>query len=145
MNILSAKDEHASYIAELLAKHFSQANEFFGYAKYNDSFDVMHKHVLKRISQEVEDFFYFVAEDDSGNPVGFVSLLVEQKNVGSILALIGEDKEVMKNLVVKSIDYFKSLDISNIQGEYFAYENDLKEVFEDFGVVQQLLAFRLKI
>lgn len=144
MNILNAKEEHTNYIAELLAKHFSQANEFFGYAKYNDSFEVMQKHVLKRINREVEGFSYFVAEDDSGNPVGFVSLLIEQKNVGSILALFGEEKEVMKNLVVKSIDYFKNLEISNIQGEYFAYENDFKEVLQELGIVEELVTFRLK-
>jgi hypothetical protein len=144
MNILDAKETHVDYVAELLAKHFSQANEFFGYAKYNDSFEVMQKHILKRIRKEVEGFSYFVAEDDSGNPVGFVSLLIEQENVGSILALFGEDKKVMKDLVVKSIDYFKSLGISNIQGEYFSYENDLKEVLVELGIEEELVAFRLK-
>lgn len=144
MNILDAKETHVDYISELLAKHFSQANEFFGYAKYNDSFEVMQKHVLKRINGEVEGFSYFVAEDNSGNSVGFVSLLIEQENVGSILALFGEEKGVMKELVIKSVDYFKNMGISNIQGEYFAYENDLKEVLQEVGIVEELIAFRLK-
>ncbi|GEM_PF-2717346 len=144
MNVLDAKKTHVEYISELLAKHFSQANEFFGYTKYNDSFEVMQKHVSKRINREVEGFSYFVAEDDSGIPVGFVSLLIEQENVGSILALFSEEKEVMKELIVKSVDYFKSMGISNIQGEYFAYENDFKEVLQELGIVEELIAFRLK-
>jgi putative IMPACT (imprinted ancient) family translation regulator len=144
MNILDAKEIHVDYVAELLAKHFSQANEFFGYAKYKDSFEIMQKHVLKRVRKEVEGFSYFVAEDDSGNPVGFVSLLIEQENVGSILALVAEEKKVMKDLLIKSIDYFKGLGVSNIQGEYFSYENDLKEILMELGIVEELVAFRLK-
>ncbi len=145
MKILDSKEAHSTYIAELLASHFSRANEFFGYAKYNDSFEVMHKHVLKRIRKEVEGFSYFVAEDDSGNPLGFVSLMVEDENVGSILALVAEDEEVMKGLVEKSIDHFKNLGVNNVQGEYFAYEDDLKKVLEEFGIEKELVTFRLKI
>ncbi len=145
MNILDSKEVHSTYIAELLAKHFSRANEFFGYAKYNDSFEVMHKHVLKRIRKEVEGFAYFVAEDDSGNSLGFVSLMIEDEKVGSILALVAEDEEVMKGLAGKSIDYFKSLGINNIQGEYFAYEDDLKKILMELDIVEELVTFRLKI
>ena len=145
MNILNAKESHVEYISDSLAKHFSQANEFFKYPKYNDSFEVMHKHVMKRVQQGGEGFVYFVAEDESGNPLGFVNLLIEETNVGSVLTVIGDEKNVLKELLVKSIDYLKSMGVSNIQGEYFAYETDLKEVLMEMGIDEELVTFRFKI
>ncbi len=145
MKIVNATQEHVDYISTCLSQYFSQANHFFEYPKFKDSYELMKKHVSKRIEVGGEGFIYFVAEDDAGNAVGFVNLLIDESNVGSILVTIADTKEVTRELILKSIEYFKENGVSNVQVEAFDYEKDLKEIFAEMGAKTELINSRLSI
>ncbi len=145
MNIVNATSDHVEYISRLLAQYFSDANHFFEYPKYKDDYDLMHKHVSKRIEVGEEGFVYFVAEDEGGKPLGFTNLLIDEHGVGSILVTIGDSKEVLKELTVKALEYFKENNVTNVQVESFAYENDVKSIYAEMGASEELSTLKLSI
>lgn len=141
MHIVGANPLHIDYISNLLSQHFSRANQFFGYPKYKDSFELMKKHVSKRIELLDNGFVYFVAEDDGNKPVGFINLLLDENNVGNILITVADNKEIAKELVLYGVKYFKERDVDNIQGEIFEYEEDLKGIYSEIGIKNELLRY----
>jgi hypothetical protein len=145
MNIISATSKHVDYISTCLSGYFSKANHFFEYPRFKDSYELMSKHVSKRIEVGVDGFVYFVAEDEAENAVGFVNLLIDENNVGSILVTIADTKEIAEELIQKSIEYFKENGVSNVQIEVFDYEKDLKEIYAKMGVKEELINSRLSI
>ncbi|MBU1119644.1 hypothetical protein KKA50_00350 [Patescibacteria group bacterium] len=145
MKITNATRNHAEYISSLLASHFSKANQFFEYPKYKDSYEIMLKHVSKRIELEEGGFVYFVAEDEMGSSVGFINVLINEDRVGSILVTIADTKDIAKELILKAISYLEEQGINNIQGEIFEFESDLKEIYSEIGIKNELLNFKLSI
>ncbi len=145
MRIVGANPLHIDYISDLLSQHFSEANRFFGYPKYKDSFELMKKHVSKRIELLDESFVYFVAEDDNNKPIGFINLLLDENNVGNILITVANNNEIAKELILYVVKYFKDRGVNNIQGEIFEYEKDLKGIYSEIGIKNELLSFRLSI
>lgn len=145
MNIVNATSDHVDYISRLLANYFSEANQFFQYPKYKDDYDLMYKHVSKRIEIGEEGFIYFVSEDEDGKPIGFVNVLIDENGVGSILVTIGESKEILKELTTKAIEYLKENNVTNIQVESFAYENDLRSIYAEIGASEELTTLKLSI
>lgn len=145
MNIVNATHDHIDYISNSLVQYFSKANRFFEYPKYKDTFDIMQKHVSRRIEEGDGGFVYFVAEDAQNNPVGFINVLINEFGVGSILASVADNKETHKELINKAMEYFKENNVTNVQGEVFDYESDLKEILSELGVKYELLSFKLSI
>ena len=111
VNIIKATEDHVDYISDSLSNYFSKANLSFGYPRYKEDSDLILKHVSKRIGDENSNFFYFIAVDESNNPIGFINLLLNGDNVGSILVVISDQEEISKELVNRAMDFFKEKNI----------------------------------
>jgi hypothetical protein len=142
MNILTAESRHIEYISNALTEYFSRINTHFGFHKFKDDLEIMQKHVSKRIEQDLQEFKYFVAEDEEGKNLGFISLMIDEEDIGNILVVYGE-KEVIKPLLTTSIDYFRGLGINIIQGEVATFNEETVKILQSIGMKEKLINYCL--
>jgi hypothetical protein len=57
MEIVNASPDYVEYISNGLVSHFSRANQFFGYPRYKDDYEIMNKHVIRRIIEGDEHHY----------------------------------------------------------------------------------------
>lgn len=145
MVIKQATEDHVDYISDSLSQYFSEANLFFGYPRFKEDYDLMFKYVSQRIQDKNSKFFYFLALDESNNPVGFINLLLNGDNVGSILVAISDQKEALEELVRYAMKFFKDKGLTNIQSEYFEYQKSLGEIFSEIGIKEEMTSLRINI
>lgn len=144
MEISVANGNHIEYISASLSNYFSTANKYFRHPKYKDDYDLMFKHVSKRVSNPEEGFLYFVAQEN-GDSVGFVNILVDENNFGSILVLIGEDRDIKKALLEKAISYFKERKVTGVYGEVMEFDKESVELLRDMKMEELMISFVLDI
>ncbi len=144
MEVSVANSNHIEYISASLSNYFSTANKYFRHPKYKDDYDLMLKHVSKRISDPEGGFLYFVAQED-GDPVGFVNILIGENNFGSILVVIGESREVKKALLEKAVSYFKERNATGIYGEVMEFDKESVELLRDMKMKELMISFVLDI
>jgi len=145
MNIVPAEKGHAEYISTELANFFSRANTLFEYPRYKDGKDHMLKHVTNGIESPTNEFLYFVQEDESKNPLGFINLSVNEYNIGSILMVLGQNEEILKNLIDYSIPFFKNLNVSKVQIEAESFQTDLLSVLKKYNKEELITRFKISI
>ena len=145
MDIKQATQDHVDYISNSLSQYFSEANLFFGYPRFKEDYDLMFKYVSQRIQDKDSKFFYFMALDESNNPIGFINLLLNGDNVGSILVTISNKKEVLEELVKYAMEFFKDKGLTNIQTVYFEYQKPLGEIFSKMGIKEEMTSLRINI
>ena len=145
MEIKQATEDHIDYISDSLSNYFTEANAFFGYPRFKEDYDLMSKYVSQRVKDSDSKFYYFVALDDSDQPLGFINLLNNGDNVGSILVTISNQEEVIQELVRYALDFFKEKGLTNIQSEYFEYQESLEKVFSELGMKQEMTSLRIDI
>ena len=105
MQIQPASSSNVEYISNSLVNEYKRTNREFGYQRYKEDYDLMYKHVSKRIEEDGE-FKYFVALED-GKEAGFINIVIDENGMGSILMLCGDRKDIKEGLIIKSIEYFK--------------------------------------
>jgi hypothetical protein len=142
MEISIASSDHIEYLSASLSDYFSTANKHFKHPKYRDDYNLMLKHVSKRISNPEEGFLYFVAQEDK-EPVGFVNILVDENNFGSILLVIGESKDIKKALLEEAVKYFKERKVTGVYGEVMKFDTDSVEILKDMGMEELMISFIL--
>jgi len=145
MKILLAEKRHADYISTELANFFSKANTLFEYPRYKDGKDHMLKHVTNGIESPTNEFLYYIQEDENQNPLGFINLSVNEYNIGSILMVLGENEEVLRNLIEYSIPFFKKLNVKKIQIEAEPFQTDLLSVLEKYNKEELITRFKISI
>ena len=134
MKIIDAKPDHVEFISQHLVDYFAEANTVFGYPKFFTEYDLMHKNVLKRINKPEKGYTYFVAVDEEDTPIGFVNVMINEQRVGSFLIVIGNDKNIKRELVTHGTEFLRNNKVVGIQGEFFAHEEDTSEVYKELGV-----------
>lgn len=144
MEISIANSNHIEYISASLSNYFSTANKYFRHPKYKDDYNLMLKHVSKRIANPEEGFLYFVAQED-GDPLGFVNILIDENNFGSILLVIGESRDVKKALLEKAVSYFKERKVTGIYGEVMKFDKESVEILRDMKMKELMVSFILDI
>jgi hypothetical protein len=143
MQLVQATSNHVDYISNSLSSYYSKANSFFGYPKYKEDVDTMSKHVSKRISLNDDKFIYLVASENNQN-VGFINFTINEFNVGSILVVIADKREVAEELINKGLEYLRSNGVIGIQSEVFLYEKDIYDIFQNIGIEEKLINFTIK-
>ena len=93
MQIIPAREDHISYISSELSEYFKRENARLDQNKYREEYEVMEKHVAKRISGEEEGFGYLIAEENDA-PIGFVSYMYKDDGNKEALVVIAEDEEI---------------------------------------------------
>ncbi len=144
MNIVDASSDHVEYISEALVSEFSKANQFFRYPRYNDKYEVMHKHVQRRIEQGDPEHHYYVAVENN-SPVGFINVSINDYKVGTILVVFADDSETKKSLISYVLESGGTRGVEIWESEIFSYDKDLKTIFDDFGTEEQLTHFKIKL
>jgi hypothetical protein len=145
MEIKKATEEHIDYISDSLSKYFTEANIFFGYPRFKEDYDLMFKYVSQRIKDGNSKFSYFIALDDTEKPLGFINLLHNGDNVGSILVAISDQEEVIESLVKYAMEFFKNKGLTNIQSEYFEYQESLGKILSGLGIKKEMTSLRIDI
>jgi len=145
MTIKQATMDNVDYISDSLSRYFSEANLFFGYPRFKEDYDLMSKYVSKRIQDKNSNFFYFIAFDESENPIGFINLLLNEDNVGSILVTISEQEKVLRELVGYAMKFFGKRELTNIQSEYFEFQESLGKIFSEIGITKEMTSLRINI
>ena len=145
MQIVPPNIDHAEYISNELANYFSNANIGFGYPKYKDDRELMHKHITKRLSSEDSGHTYFIAEDDNGNSLGFVNLMIDEFESGSITMIIGEDENIRKLLFEYSLTYFKNMQIKRVQLEVLFNDTTITKLLEGLDSEAILTRYRINL
>lgn len=144
MNIMIANSSHTEYVSASLSNYFSKVNKYFKHPKYKDDYDLMLKHVSKRIPNPDEGLVYFVAEED-GEPVGFINILIDENNFGSILLVIGESKDIKKGLLEEAVSYFKENKVTGVYGEVMMFDKESVEILKGMGIKELMMGFSLDI
>lgn len=144
MDVDFANGKHIEYISSSLSEYFKEINARYGFPKFRDDYDLMLKHVSKRIESEDKDFIYLVAEQNE-SPVGFINLLVDENGNGSILAIKGNKEETKRLLLERAITYFKENGIKKIHGEIVSYDTESRGILESLGMEEIILSFSIKI
>lgn len=142
MEISIASSNHIEYISASLSNYFSTANKYFKHPKYKDDYNLMFKHVSKRIPNPEEGFLYFVAQEN-GDPIGFVNILIDENNFGSILLVIGENKDIKKALLEEAVRYFKEKEVIGVYGEVMMFDDDSVEILKEMGMEELMISFIL--
>lgn len=143
MQIQPADSSHTDYISSSLVDEYSETNRTFGYPRYKEDYDLMYKHVSSRI-KEGGDFVYFVAVENE-TPVGFINLLTEESNLGSILIIRGDTKEIKEELIHTAVEYFKEKGISTVVTETMLYDNDVLDILKSLGVKDHMIIGTLNL
>jgi hypothetical protein len=142
MKIIPAEVKHAEYIGSELANFFSQANIHFGYPKYKEDYQLMYKHVTKRLKQSDPSSFYFVQIEDD-KELGFVNLMIDENRIGNINIIIGESDEIIKSLFDYAIEFFKNSKIEKVQIEVLPNEKILETFMKNLN--SEIVLKRYKI
>lgn len=143
MQIINAQSIHSDYISSSLVQEYIEANQKFGYPRYKEDYDLMFKHVSKRI-EEGNPFVYFVALDGD-IPVGFANLMIDENNIGSFLIVRGDSKQVKEALIMKSMEFFREKGVSKIIGELMYDDEDCISIFEGLGLNKVMFSFNLNL
>lgn len=144
MDIVLANIDHVEYISNTLTSYFKETNEKYGFQKYKDDYELMHKHVSKRIVDEEGDFVYLVALERS-DPKGFINLFFDENGQGSILLLSGDTYETKKELVLSALGMFKERGLRRVHGEVMAFDTDAVKIYEELGMKTLMVSFNIKI
>ena len=143
MQIQPASSSNVEYISNSLVSEYERTNREFGYQRYKEDYDLMYKHVSKRIEEDGE-FKYFVALED-GKEAGFINIVIDENGMGSILMLCGDRKDIKEGLIMKSIEYFKENSVKSVLGEVMMYDKESIEILKTLGMREIMMAFKLEI
>lgn len=143
MQIQPASISNAEYISTSLVSEYERTNKEFGYQRYKEDYDLMYKHVSKRI-EEGGEFKYFVALEDD-KEVGFINIMIDENGMGSILMLCGDGKDIKEELIKKSIEFFKENGVQSILGEVMMYDKESIEILSTLGMKEIMMTFKVQI
>ena len=143
MEIKSANNSNVKYISNSLVSEYERTNEEFGYQRYREDYNLMYKHVSKRIEEDSE-FKYFVALEDD-KEVGFINILIDENGMGSILMLCGDRKDIKERLIMRAIEYFKENGIQSVIGEVMTYDKESIEILKTLGTREIMMTFKVEI
>ena len=143
MQIQPASSSNVEYISNSLVNEYKRTNREFGYQRYKEDYDLMYKHVSKRIGEGGE-FKYFVALEN-GKEVGFINIMIDDNGMGSILMLCGDRKDIKEGLIMKSIEYFKENSVKSVLGEVMMYDKESIEILNTLGMREVMMTFKIEI
>ncbi len=143
MQIQPASNSNVEYISNSLVSEYERTNTEFGYQRYKEDYNLMYKHVSKRI-EESGEFKYFVALEN-GKEVGFINIMIDENGMGSILMLCGNRKDIKEELITKSIEYFKENGVKSVLGEVMMYDKESIEILNTLGMREVMMTFKLEI
>ena len=143
MQIQPASSSNVEYISNSLVSEYERTNREFGYQRYKEDYDLMYKHVSKRIEEDGE-FKYFVALED-GKEAGFINIVIDENGMGSILMLCGDRKDIKEGLIMKSIEYFKENSVKSVLGEVMMYDKESIEILNTLGMREVMMTFKIEI
>jgi len=143
MQIQPASNSNVEYISNSLVSEYERTNTEFGYQRYKEDYDLMYKHVSKRI-EEGGEFKYFVALED-GQEVGFINIMIDENGMGSILMLCGDRKDIKEGLIIKSIEYFKENSVKSVFGEVMMYDNESIDILKTLGMREIMMTFKIEL
>jgi len=143
MQIQPATSSNVEYISNSLVSEYERTNREFGYQRYKEDYDLMYKHVSKRIEEDGE-FKYFVALED-GKEAGFINIVIDENGMGSILMLCGDRKDIKEGLIMKSIEYFKENSVKSVLGEVMMYDKESIEILNTLGMREVMMTFKIEI
>lgn len=130
LNIVLASSYYIDWISNSLSQYYKELNRVNGFEKYRTEVEIMSKHVSKRILDPQSEFKYFVAEDENGDTLGFISIFVTR--VPEILVIRAgsntDEKGVINSLMTFTIDYLKGLG-------YKQFISEVSEIDEFAGIV----------
>ena len=143
MQIQPASSSNVEYISNSLVSEYERTNREFGYQRYKEDYDLMYKHVSKRIDEGGE-FKYFAALEN-GKEVGFINIMIDDNGMGSILMLCGDRKDIKEGLIMKSIEYFKENSVKSVLGEVMMYDKESIEILNTLGMREVMMTFKIEI
>ena len=143
MEIKFADSSNVEYISNSLVSEYERTNEEFGYQRYREDYNLMYKHVSKRIEEDGK-FKYFVALE-IGKEVGFINILIDENGMGSILMLCGDRKDIKERLIMRAIEYFKENGIQSVIGEVMTYDKESIEILKTLGMKEVMITFKVEI
>lgn len=143
MEIKFADSSNVEYISNSLVSEYERTNEEFGYQRYREDYNLMYKHVSKRIEEDGK-FKYFVALEN-GKEVGFINILIDENGMGSILMLCGDRKDIKEGLIIKSIEYFKENSVKSVFGEVMMYDNESIDILKTLGMREIMMTFKIEL
>ena len=143
MEIKFADSSNVEYISNSLVSEYERTNEEFGYQRYREDYNLMYKHVSKRIEEDGK-FKYFVALEN-GKEVGFINILIDENGMGSILMPCGDRKDIKEGLIMRAIEYFKENGIQSVLGEVMTYDKESIEILKTLGMKEVMITFKVEI
>lgn len=133
MEIIVSKEDHIEPICNLLLKHFTDQNQYLWIQYYQSNFDIIQKHIHKRITHNDKNYKYFSMIDDKADFVWFVNIMTDWERWEILVVLdTAKNRWVCTALLNYWTQYLKDNWVTQIYAESFAwdefYANNLKSV-----------------
>lgn len=138
IQVTQAEPSHSEFIAQTLSIYFEENNKVNSYNEYKTDYDLLLKHIDKRISMNDQTFKYLVAMDKETQALtGFANYLIDRnKNIGEILVIVPVDKDdvtTVSTLLLETINELKANNLNEILIEIGPLDSIISEQLKEFN------------